>query len=106
MNRAYYSDDLADFLSLSVDEIIGKLCRESPFRVETSQMDAWSEEIEILKRILSPFCGRIYFEYSIPRMGRRIDVVLIIQSVIFVVEFKAGEKYFTSRSAHLKHQFF
>src|SRR6185436_11327328 len=37
-----------------------------------------------------------YFEYSIPRMGRRIDVVLLIDSALFVLEFKIGEHRFTS----------
>ena len=40
--------------------------------------------------------GEILFEYSIPRMGKRIDVVLLIKHVIFVLEFKVGEKEFTS----------
>ena len=40
--------------------------------------------------------GAIFFEYSIPRMGRRIDVLLIIDSVIFVLEFKIGECEFPS----------
>ena len=40
--------------------------------------------------------GSIFFEYSIPRMGKRIDVVLIIKNVIFVLEFKVGEKEFPS----------
>ena len=34
----------------------------------------------------------IYLEFSIPRMGQRIDVVLLIGAVIFVLEFKVGEK--------------
>jgi hypothetical protein len=36
--------------------------------------------------------GAIYFEYAIPRMGKRIDVLLIINSVLLVLEFKTGEK--------------
>jgi len=47
---------------------------------------------------LPPFKGSIFFEYSIPRMGRRIDVVLLIGSTIFVLEFKVGEKEFTSNA--------
>ncbi len=51
-------------------------------------------QIIILKSILKPYQGAIYFEYSIPRMGRRIDAVVIIQHVIFVLEFKIGETDF------------
>ena len=34
----------------------------------------------------------MFFEFSIPRMGRRVDCVLIIQNIVFVIEFKVGEK--------------
>ena len=47
--------------------------------LEQTQRDAWLEEIDILKKVLSRFDGSIYFEYSIPRMGKRIDVVLLIR---------------------------
>jgi hypothetical protein len=40
--------------------------------------------------------GAIYFEYSIPRLGKRIDVLALIGAVIFVFEFKVGEDRFTA----------
>ena len=98
MKRAYYSDTLPSFLVRNNDEIIGILVSASQFNVEKSQLDAWQEEILILKRVLQGHKGSIYFEYSIPRMGKRIDVVLIIESVIFVLEFKVGEKEFPSHA--------
>jgi hypothetical protein len=94
MRRAYYSDQISDFLRRSEDEILGKLAQGNEFSLEQTQRDAWLEEIRILKKTLQPYGGSVYFEYSIPRMGRRIDVVLIIGSVIFVLEFKVGEKEF------------
>ena len=48
------------------------------------------------KEILLNYTGQIYFEYSIPRIGHRIDVLLVIDSVIFILEFKVGEKTYTS----------
>lgn len=96
MKREFYSDSIVNFLKSSTDEIIGKLTRGSNFPVEQSQRDAWVEEIDILRKVLAPHDGAIYFEYSIPRMGERIDVVLLIGPVIFVLEFKVGEKEFTS----------
>ena len=57
-----------------------------------SQRNAWTRQIEILKHQLKAYEGRIYFEYAIPRMGKRIDVLLIISNTIFVLEFKVGEK--------------
>lgn len=75
---------------------MGKLALRNDFVLIQTQRGAWVSEISILRKVLEPYSGSIYFEYSIPRMGRRIDVVLLIKSVIFVVEFKVGEKEFTS----------
>ena len=94
IKRAYYSDSISIFLKTSTEEILGKLALHSDFSLEQTQRNAWLAEINILRKILSPRQGTIYFEYSIPRMGRRIDVVLIIGPVIFVLEFKVGEKDF------------
>ncbi len=95
MKREFYADSIKGFLGSSVDEIIGKLTRESDFSVDPSQKGAWIEEIEILQKVLPPYAGGIHFEYSIPRMGERIDVLLVIGAVIFVLEFKTGAKEFT-----------
>ena len=94
MNRFYYSDTISNFLKASPQEIIGHLAENSEYAVETTQKDAWLGQIAILKPILSKLDGAIFFEYSIPRMGGRIDVVLIVENVIFVLEFKVGEKEF------------
>lgn len=96
MRREYYSDKISDFCQRSNNEILGKLAQGNDFALEQPQRDAWLEEIRILKSILQTYKGSIYFEYSIPRMGKRIDVVLVIGSVIFVLEFKVGEKDFSS----------
>jgi len=96
MTRSYYADTVDNFLNTNSDEIIGKLAKSNDFSLEQSQRDAWIEEIKILKSVLVEQKGSIYFEYSIPRMGKRIDVVLLIGSVIFVLEFKIGEHEFTS----------
>jgi hypothetical protein len=98
MKREYYSDSIAAFLCAGPDEILGQLARSNDFALEQTQRDAWLEEINILKSVLPFFHGAIYFEYSIPRMGQRIDVVLLIGPVIFVLEFKIGEKEFTSHA--------
>jgi hypothetical protein len=96
MKRDYYSSSIARFLRTSTDEILGTLTRNSGFAVEPTQRDAWLEEIAILKDVLRSFDGHIYFEYSIPRMGKRIDTVLLIGSALFVLEFKIGENHFSS----------
>ncbi|KAF0144886.1 MAG: hypothetical protein FD156_1457 [Nitrospirae bacterium] len=96
IKREYYSDSIANFLNTTPDEILARLARSNNFPLEQSQRDAWIEEINILQDVLSRFQGSIYFEYSIPRMGKRIDVVILIGPIIFVLEFKIGEKEFTS----------
>ncbi|HKR58975.1 MAG TPA: DUF2075 domain-containing protein [Pyrinomonadaceae bacterium] len=96
MKRDYYSDSIAKFLTSTPREILGALVENSGFDIELNQRNAWSEEIRILQDILGGTDGTIYFEYSIPRMGRRIDTVLLIGPALFVLEFKIGEKEFTS----------
>ena len=96
MKREYYSDSIANFIKSKPDEILGILTKNSEFDVGVSQRDAWLEEIDILRDILSNYEGEILFEYSIPRMGKRIDVVLLIKHVIFVLEFKVSETGFPS----------
>ena len=96
MKREYYSDTIADFLKSDPTEILGKLVQSNEFALEQTQRDAWLEEIHILQKTLQSYKGSIYFEYSIPRMGKRIDVVVITGSTIFVLEFKVGEKEFPS----------
>ena len=98
MNRAFYSNTISNFLNSSTDEIIGKLAINNPFPLEQTQRDAWLEEIKILKDVLATYKNRgsIYLEFSIPRMGQRIDVLLLIGPVVFVLEFKIGEKEYAS----------
>jgi hypothetical protein len=96
VKREYYSASIGDFLNTSDTEILGELANANPFALDPTQKSAWLEQITILKRTLVNRTGRIYFEYAIPRMGKRIDVVLIIGPVIFVLEFKVGESHFNS----------
>ena len=100
MNRHYYSDPIAAFLDKDDDAILGLLARNSDFPIEPMQRDAWLEEIRILKSVLAPHRtqGKLYFEYAIPRLGRRIDVVALIDHVIFVLEFKVGERTFPAHA--------
>ena len=92
MERYFYNNSIANFNNSNSNEIIGILSILSG--ALPTQIDAWREEISILKVVLKDFDGSIFFEYSIPRMGRRIDVVLIIKNIVFVLEFKVGEKEF------------
>ncbi len=96
MKREYYSDSIFNFLRSSTEKILGVLALNNDFGLIQTQRGAWVAQIEILREILTSHQGSIYFEYSIPRMGRRIDVVLLIGPVIFVLEFKVGESEFST----------
>jgi Uncharacterized conserved protein (DUF2075) len=94
LRRHFYSDSISNFCISSPQQILGELAHNNEFSLEATQKSAWLQEIRILNTVLHKYHGSIFFEYSIPRMGRRIDVVLIIGNVIFVLEFKVGEKEF------------
>src|SRR4030065_2072995 len=96
MQREYYSDSIANFLQPSTGEILVRLALNNNFALIQEQRSAWLVEIDILRKVLEPYSGSIYFEYSIPRMGRRIDAVLLIRSVIVALEFKVGESEFST----------
>lgn len=90
MERAYYSASIDRFVAANPDEIFGILAGMDGFAIEQETKHAWKQEIEILQPLLSRYSGKIYFEYAIPRMGKRIDVLLVIANVVFILEFKVG----------------
>ena len=100
MRRSYYSDTISDFLTRDSLSIIGSLTTHSIHAVDTNQTDAWEDQIAILKNSLKPFAGSgaIHFEFNIPRLGKRIDAVAIIGSVVFVIEFKVGSDQFDAHA--------
>jgi Uncharacterized conserved protein (DUF2075) len=96
MSRYFYSDTIPRFVQSSIEQITGELVLNSRFGADAPQIEAWKRQIEILQPLLCTTTGRVFFEYSIPRMGRRVDVILVIRNVVFVIEFKVGEREFHS----------
>ena len=93
MKRAYYSATLKKFQNDQDDLILGELTRNHQFALEDLQRNAWISQILILKKSLTELPGcYVAFEYAIPRMGKRIDIVLLYQGIVFALEFKVGEK--------------
>jgi hypothetical protein len=92
IHRAYYHDTISDFLARSDDEVIGRLARSSPFADDQQSKGAWEREIAILRDVLAPYRGegKLYLEFDVPRMGKRIDAVVVLRNVVFVLEFKVG----------------
>lgn len=96
MQRAFYSNDVTYFLQQHEDTILGELARNNPFSLEDLQRNAWIEEIRILKEALAQIGrGHIAFEYTIPRIGNRIDAVYIVDGIVFLLEFKVGSNEYT-----------
>ncbi len=94
LSRAWYGASIDEFLQTQPDSIVGRLVTNSDFALLTSQKDAWLAEIDFLQGCLGGLSGSLFLEFNIPRMGRRIDAVLLLGPVVFVVEFKVGEKAF------------
>lgn len=93
-NRCLYVNSITDFLVSDKDRVFGLLCKNYHGDAPTTTRDAWLGEIEVLKRELVPWQNeeaQVVFEYDIPRLGKRIDVVLLLDGIIFCLEFKVGE---------------
>jgi hypothetical protein len=91
--RSYYSASIRDFLNQSNNEIIGIIDSNNPTADTTiQQRNTWHSEVQILKEQLSSFEeGHIIFEYTIPRMGKRVDVVILYHNIVYLLEFKCGD---------------
>ena len=92
MQRAYYWSDIDAFLNKSQNEVLGEIVRNNEFALEQEQRNAWEYEIALLQCCLEGIPdGSIALEYTVPRIGNRIDAVLFYHGVIYPVEFKVGE---------------
>ena len=94
--RCLYDNNFIDFIEEDKTSILGKLCDRYHGDAKTTTRDAWKGEIAVMQRVLSQLSdkdGRIVFEYDIPRLGKRIDVVLLYKGIVFCLEFKVGESH-------------
>lgn len=92
--RCLYNSDFNTFKNCKAEFILGVLCDNFHGEVNTNTREAWKTEIEILQKTISELHknnGQIIFEYDIPRLGKRIDVVILCRGVVFCIEFKVGE---------------
>ena len=93
--RCLYHASLGEFLKCNSAEILGNLISSYHGDSQSTTIESWEEEIRILKEQLSVWADEdayIIFEYNIPRLGKRIDVVLLLRGIIFCLEFKVGKK--------------
>ena len=95
MLRAYYGKSIADFIQEDNQRILGELSeKHQNNKLEILQKNAWKQQITILKSQLSGLNGYIYFEFLIPRMGKRVDNIVILGDKIFLLEFKIGSEQY------------
>ena len=93
MTRAYYSNSIRNFLVDSPDTILGQLARHHNHALEDLQRNAWLQQIDILQESLQNVeDGYVFFEFAIPRMGKRVDNILLINDSVFIIEFKVGSE--------------
>lgn len=93
-SRAWYASSIPDFLHARPETVLGLLAENSEFGQVATQRDAWVYEIRLLQFCLTGISGSLFLEFSIPRMGRRIDAVLVAGPVVFAIEFKVGGESF------------
>ena len=94
-NRCLYISTFKEFLAHDRLAVLGSLHNNYHGETLTTTDEAWMAEIDILQRVLMPWkdeSAQVIFEYEIPRLGRRIDVVLLLRGIIFCLEFKVGQK--------------
>ncbi|MFZ2538487.1 MAG: DUF2075 domain-containing protein [Oscillospiraceae bacterium] len=99
MKRAYYYNNIVGFCSQRSDEILGEVTRNNQFALEQKQRNTWIYEIALLQHALRPYIsGDIAFEYTIPRIGNRIDNVFAYRGILNLIEFKVGETTYPKRA--------
>ncbi len=88
---AYYCASIREFVASDPAVVLGKLTAASDFDVELPQRDAWQRTILLLGHALADLDGTVALEYDVPRLGSRIDVVVVAGAAVLPIEFKVGE---------------
>jgi hypothetical protein len=91
---AYHYCSVSEFIITRADSLLGALVAGHNFPLELEQRNAWSEQFAILRRSVVGVEGMLFFEFEVPRLGSRIDAVLVSGPAIIPIEFKCGEQRF------------
>lgn len=86
--RAWYAASVADFITADRQQVVGALSQLSAFDITKSQVEAWSAQVDFLQATLKGLTGYLFLEFSIPRMGKRVDAVVIVGPLVLAIEFK------------------
>jgi hypothetical protein len=104
MNRAYFDASAHAFAAADHQAIFGALCAALPFDVEQAQRGAWQAQIAHLQGVAAVLPdAHIFLEFAIPRMGRRADAVIIAGGLVFVLEYKVGDRDFPRHAVEQVH---
>lgn len=102
-SRAYFGCPVSEFVGLGEDEVLGRLGGAHTFSLELAQRGAWEAEVRNLQGVLRPADdGYVFFELSIPRMGKRADVVLSPTLLEATDDAASGQAAATIPELHLK----
>lgn len=85
-NRCLYRAPFKSFINADAFYVLGRLHDGYHGQALTTTDEAWLGEIRLLQEALLPWKdeeAEIIFEYDIPRLGKRIDVVLLLRAIIF-----------------------
>ena len=99
--RCLFNSNFASFLSRDINSVFGILCDNYHGDAPTTSREAWKSEIYIMRNLLADLNdenAQIIFEYDIPRLGKRIDVVLLYRGIIFCIEFKSSAIFLIKRT--------
>lgn len=88
---AFYSSNISDFLTADDATVLGNLAGGSGLAIDGAQTEAWKEQVRVLKHTLPGVDGSLFLEFAVPRLGSRIDGVVIANSAVVPIEFKVGE---------------
>jgi hypothetical protein len=98
---AYYRAPLHEFVKESASSILGKLAvanGDARFPLAPEAIEAWRLQLPILMNGCAELIAAVrtaadyelLLEYPIPRVGKRIDAVLLMNDVIVAIETKTG----------------
>jgi hypothetical protein len=99
LERSYYQASAEEFSTRDEAAVLGELVKAHTFDTDIMQRNAWQHQIQVIKQLLknNP-TGQVFFEFAIPRMGKRADVILLVGGIIFVVEYKVGSDGYSSQA--------
>ena len=93
-HSAFYSAPVNAFLAATDEAIYAPLAGPHGYTLRPEQLAAWHQQLPVLRTALAGVDGWVHLEFDIPRLGRRVDAVLVTDKAVVPIEFKVGAKKF------------